>query len=399
MRRVERGDGLVDVMTIDAACSSKRRLLLCSSSICVLDGGRLVLEVVAQPWLTTANCAGSSACTIEGRLASFDVDRRQRLMLMVGELGEALLESGLQARPGSRSLACCVRVEPRWSRPRACCANSARISSAGLVGRLARCLDLLRHRRHVLRELTFDRAGDGGREDLGRRWSGGRLRRAAAVRSGAAGTHAGVVGSSFATDNASVELAPILRDLCRLRWPRARPFDRRNLRTVPSTFRLRRRRHSRAVPVRRDHRRRRLDAATVSDGATHVGVASDHVIESFRNDMWPGYKTSAGMDPGAARADSADGRSAGQRRVSRRGRWSSTRPTTRWARPQRWPTPTHASPRCMIVTPDKDLGQCVRGTRVVQYDRRKGEIVDEDGCAVEVRRRAGIDRRLPRARR
>ena len=35
----------------------------------------------------------------------------------------------------------------------------------------------------------------------------------------------------------------------------------------------------------------------VQDGATHIGVASDHIIESFRNDMWPGYKTSDGMDP------------------------------------------------------------------------------------------------------
>src|SRR4051812_10105959 len=37
--------------------------------------------------------------------------------------------------------------------------------------------------------------------------------------------------------------------------------------------------------------------AMLGDGATHVGVASDHVIESFRNDLWPGYKTSAGMPP------------------------------------------------------------------------------------------------------
>jgi len=35
----------------------------------------------------------------------------------------------------------------------------------------------------------------------------------------------------------------------------------------------------------------------ISEGATHIGIASDHVIESFRNDLWPGYKTSAGMDP------------------------------------------------------------------------------------------------------
>jgi hypothetical protein len=79
--------------------------------------------------------------------------------------------------------------------------------------------------------------------------------------------------------------------------------------------------------------------ALVQDGATHIGVASDHTIESFRNDLWAGYKTSAGMDPSI-----------------------------------------------LIVTPDKDLGQCVRGDRVVQFDRRNREILDADG----VRAKFGI---------
>ena len=114
----------------------------------------------------------------------------------------------------------------------------------------------------------------------------------------------------------------------------------------------------------------------VSDGATHVAVASDHVIESFRNDMWAGYKTSAGMDPELLEqiplmeealvsagfttwamveyeADDALGAAAAVADADKR------------------------VTQVMIVTPDKDLGQCVRGTRVVQYDRRKGEIVDE----------------------
>ena len=114
----------------------------------------------------------------------------------------------------------------------------------------------------------------------------------------------------------------------------------------------------------------------VSDGATHIGVASDHVIESFRNDMWAGYKTSAGMDPELLaqiplmeealvsagfttwamveyEADDALGAAAAVADADQR------------------------VTQVMIVTPDKDLGQCVRGTRVVQYDRRKGEIVDE----------------------
>ena len=116
----------------------------------------------------------------------------------------------------------------------------------------------------------------------------------------------------------------------------------------------------------------------VADGATHVGIASDHVIESFRNDLWPGYKTSAGMAPellvqipvmedalAAAgftvwamvehEADDALGAAAA---VAERDERVAT---------------------VQIVTPDKDLGQCVRGTRVVQYDRRKREIIDRQG--------------------
>lgn len=116
----------------------------------------------------------------------------------------------------------------------------------------------------------------------------------------------------------------------------------------------------------------------ISQGATHVGVASDHVIESFRNDMWPGYKTSAGMDeelliqiPLVEDALVAMG-------------------ITTWAMVEHEADDalgaaaalSDADPRVdqvLIVTPDKDLGQCVRGTRVVQYDRRKDEIIDEAG--------------------
>lgn len=120
----------------------------------------------------------------------------------------------------------------------------------------------------------------------------------------------------------------------------------------------------------------------VSEGATHLGIASDHVIESFRNDMWPGYKTGEGMDPELLEqiplmeealisagfttwamveyeADDALGAAAAVADADRR------------------------VTQVMIVTPDKDLGQCVRGTRVVQYDRRKGEIVDEAGVTAK----------------
>jgi 5'-3' exonuclease len=120
----------------------------------------------------------------------------------------------------------------------------------------------------------------------------------------------------------------------------------------------------------------------VSEGATHLGVASDHVIESFRNDMWAGYKTSAGMDPELL----------AQIPVMEEALISAGFTT--------WPMVEYeaddalgaaaavaeADPRVsqvVIVTPDKDLGQCVRGTRVVQYDRRKGEVVDEDAVTLK----------------
>ena len=120
----------------------------------------------------------------------------------------------------------------------------------------------------------------------------------------------------------------------------------------------------------------------VADGATHIGVASDHVVESFRNDLWPGYKTSEGMDPALVaaipvmeealvaagftvwamvehEADDALGAAASVADADER------------------------VEQVLIVTPDKDLGQCVRGTRVVQFDRRAGTIIDAD--AVQAR--------------
>jgi 5'-3' exonuclease len=118
--------------------------------------------------------------------------------------------------------------------------------------------------------------------------------------------------------------------------------------------------------------------ALIEDGATHIGVASDHTIESFRNALWAGYKTSEGMDPEILeqipvmeRALAAAGFTV-------------------------WPMIDHEADdalgaaafvaerderveQVLIVTADKDLGQCVRGERVVQFDRRKREIIDADG--------------------
>ena len=113
-------------------------------------------------------------------------------------------------------------------------------------------------------------------------------------------------------------------------------------------------------------------------GVTHMAVATDHVIESFRNQLWPGYKTGEGIDPelraqfgpleDALRAmgvpvwameelEADDGMASGAALAARDSRVD-----------------------CIyLCTPDKDLAQCVRGSRIVQWDRRKGEIRDEIG--------------------
>jgi 5'-3' exonuclease len=124
----------------------------------------------------------------------------------------------------------------------------------------------------------------------------------------------------------------------------------------------------------------------LEQGATHVGVATDHVIESFRNDLWDGYKTSEGMPPellgqftlledGLAALgvtvwpmvdQEADDGLAAAARVAR---------------------DDERVDRVIICTVDKDLGQCVEDPKVVQLDRRKGgQLIDEAG----VRERFGV---------
>ncbi len=123
----------------------------------------------------------------------------------------------------------------------------------------------------------------------------------------------------------------------------------------------------------------------LEDGATHVAVATDHVVESFRNDLYDGYKTSAGMEPlllaqfplleDALRAlgvtvwamvdqEADDGMAAGARVAGEDPRVE----------------------QVLICTPDKDLGQSVVGDRIVQFDRRKSEVRDAEG----VREKFGV---------
>src|SRR5215218_7723497 len=123
----------------------------------------------------------------------------------------------------------------------------------------------------------------------------------------------------------------------------------------------------------------------IETGATHVGVATDHVIESFRNDLWPGYKTGAGIEPALVaqfhpleEALTAMG-------------------VTLWpmveleaddalASAARIAAADERVQKVCIWTPDKDLAQCVRGQRVVQVDHKGKRIRDADG----VREKFGV---------
>ncbi|MGA8343967.1 MAG: 5'-3' exonuclease H3TH domain-containing protein [Candidatus Sulfotelmatobacter sp.] len=150
-------------------------------------------------------------------------------------------------------------------------------------------------------------------------------------------------------------------------------------------------RHFFAVPAAKDVNGQEIGAvhgvltsvlSMIERGATHIGVATDHVVESFRNDLYPRYKTAEGVPPELLsqfpileealeamgvvvwpmvdyEADdalaSAAARAAQDERVN----------------------------QVIICTPDKDLGQCVVGTRVVQLDRRQNIVRDEAGVVAK----------------
>lgn len=115
----------------------------------------------------------------------------------------------------------------------------------------------------------------------------------------------------------------------------------------------------------------------LEDGATHVGVATDHVVESFRNNLWPGYKTSSGMDEDILAQFPLLEESLTAMGVLV---WPMVEVEADDALASAAAVATDDSTvsQVLICTPDKDLGQCVVGTRVVQLDRRKGALIDED---------------------
>ena len=120
----------------------------------------------------------------------------------------------------------------------------------------------------------------------------------------------------------------------------------------------------------------------LGEGATHVGVATDHVIESFRNDLWPGYKTGEGVDPDLwSQAWPLEGALAALGVVV----WPMVEleADDALASGAAVADADQAVDQVIICTPDKDLGQCVRGTRIVQLDRRKDMLIDEDGVTAK----------------
>lgn len=121
--------------------------------------------------------------------------------------------------------------------------------------------------------------------------------------------------------------------------------------------------------------------AMLADGATHVAVASDHVIESFRNDLWAGYKTSAGMPPELLMQTPVLEEALVAMGVTV---WA----MVEWEADDAMASAAYLAgsddrvDRVLICTPDKDLGQCVGG-KVFQFDRRKGEVLD--AAAIEAK--------------
>ncbi len=150
-------------------------------------------------------------------------------------------------------------------------------------------------------------------------------------------------------------------------------------------------RHYFAMPKARDAKGREVGAvrgvlasmlAMMRDGVTHIAVATDHVVESFRNDLWAGYKTGEGVEPDLLEQfpileevlaaaglvvwpmveyEADDALASGAALAARDKRVE----------------------QVVICTPDKDLGQAVTGSRVVQLNRRTGAILDEAGVTAK----------------
>jgi 5'-3' exonuclease len=124
----------------------------------------------------------------------------------------------------------------------------------------------------------------------------------------------------------------------------------------------------------------------IESGATHLGVATDHVIESFRNQLWPGYKTSAGIERALLAQFHPLEEALAAMGVAV---WPMVEleADDALASAARLAAANERVEKVCIWTPDKDLGQCVRGDRVVQVDQRGQRIRN----AQAVREKFGVD--------
>jgi 5'-3' exonuclease len=127
----------------------------------------------------------------------------------------------------------------------------------------------------------------------------------------------------------------------------------------------------------------------IETGATHVGVATDHVIESFRNRLWPGYKTASGIDRALLAQFHPLEEALGAMGVAV---WPMTEleADDGLASAAQSAAADEGVQKVCIWTPDKDLAQCVRGDRVVQVDRRGKQIRNAQG----VREKFGVEPEL-----
>src|SRR2546421_4040010 len=123
----------------------------------------------------------------------------------------------------------------------------------------------------------------------------------------------------------------------------------------------------------------------IEEGATHLGVATDHVIESFRNRLWPGYKTGDGIEPALLAQFHPLEAALGAMGVAV---WPMVEleADDALASAAAIAAADERVQKVCIWTPDKDLAQCVRGDRIVQVDRRANKIRDADG----VREKFGV---------
>jgi 5'-3' exonuclease len=120
----------------------------------------------------------------------------------------------------------------------------------------------------------------------------------------------------------------------------------------------------------------------IESGATHIGVATDHVVESFRNDLYPGYKTSEGVAPELLSQFPVLEEALAAMGVTV---WPMVRfeADDALASAAVKAAQDESVKQVLICTPDKDLSQCVVGTRVVQLDRRRNILRDEAGVVAK----------------